>query len=53
MAIQHDPELKAYYQQRRAQGKPHGVVLGAICRKLLARIFVILKEQRPYVIRDF
>ena len=52
MAIQHDPELKAYYQERRAQGMPHGTVLGAICRKLLARVFVILKEQRPYVIRD-
>lgn len=53
MAIRYDPELKAYYQERRAQGKPHGTVLGAICRKLLARVFVILKEQRPYVIRDF
>jgi transposase len=53
MAIQHDPELKAYYQQRRVEGKPHGTILGAICRKLLARVFVILKEQRPYVIRDF
>ena len=29
------------------------LMLGAICRKLLARVFVILKEQRPYVIRDF
>jgi transposase len=53
MAIQHDPELRTYYQERRAKGKPHGTVLGAICRKLLARIFVILKEQRPYIIRGF
>jgi hypothetical protein len=53
VAIQHDPELRAYYQQRRAQGKPHGTVLGAVCRKHLARVFVILEEQRPYVIRDF
>jgi len=52
MAIQHDDELRAYYQARRAAGKPHGTVLGAICRKLLARIYIILKEQRPYVIRD-
>ena len=28
-----------------------GTVIGAVCRKLLARIYVILKEQRPYVIR--
>ena len=52
MAIQHDVELRAYYQARRAAGKPHGTVLGAVCRKLLARIYIILKEQRPYVIRD-
>ncbi len=51
VAIRHNPDLHAYYQTRRAQGKPHGVIMGAICRKLLARIFVILKEQRPYQIR--
>ena len=49
MAIQHDPELRAYYDRKRAEGKAHGTVLGAICRKLLARIYVVLKEQRPYL----
>jgi len=52
VAAQHDPDLQAYYQARRAQGKPHGVIMGAICRKLLARIFVVLKEDRPYQIRS-
>ena len=52
MAIRYDPDLQAYYQAKRAEGKHHGTVLGAICRKLLARIYVILKEQRPYVIRN-
>lgn len=52
MAVLHDPELRAYYQARRAAGKPHGTVVGAVCRKLLARIFIVLREQRPYVIRD-
>jgi transposase len=51
MAIRFEPQLQAYYSKRRAQGKPHGTVIGAICRKLLSRIYVILKEQRPYVIR--
>ena len=51
MAIQYEPQLQAYYQSRREQGKPHGVVIGAVCRKLLSRIYVILKEQRPYTIR--
>jgi transposase len=52
MAIHYDEELKAYYQRKRAEGKAHGTALGAICRKLLVRIYVILKEKRPYVARE-
>lgn len=50
-ASRHDPELQAYYQRKRDEGKDHGVALGAICRKLLHRIYIILQEQRPYVVR--
>jgi transposase len=52
MASQHDPQLHAYYQRKRAEGKAHGTTIGAISRKLLHRIYIVLKEQRPYVIRD-
>ena len=51
MAIQYEPELKAFYQSKRDQGKHHGTAIGAVCRKLLVRIFIILKEQRSYIIR--
>ena len=51
MAVLHDEELKAYYQKKRAEGKAHGVAIGAVCRKLLIRIYVILKENRPYIAR--
>lgn len=51
MAIQHNDELKAYYAKKRAEGKAHGTALGAVCRKLLTRIYVILKEKRPYELR--
>ncbi|MCC7160911.1 MAG: IS110 family transposase [Anaerolineae bacterium] len=51
IARQHDPELQAYYERKRAEGKHHNTVIGALCRKLLARIFVVLKEQRPYQVR--
>jgi transposase len=50
MAIHYDADLAAYYQRKRAEGKHHNTVIGAICRKLLARVYVVLKEQRPYVI---
>jgi transposase len=49
MAIRYDPQLGAYYHQKILQGKHHNVAIGAVCRKLLARIYVILKEKRPYV----
>ncbi len=51
MATLHDEEFKAYYQKKRAEGKAHGVATGAVCRKLLIRIYTILKENRPYVAR--
>ncbi len=51
-AIRFDPQLRDYYQRKRAEGKAHGTALGAVCRKLLHRIYIILKEERPYVIRD-
>jgi hypothetical protein len=51
MAIQHNDELKAYYEKKRAEVKAHGTALGAVCRKLLVRVFVILKENRVYEAR--
>lgn len=50
-ALLHNEELKGFYDRKRAQGKPHGVALGAVCRKLLLRIYWILKEHRPYEVR--
>jgi transposase len=52
MSILHNEELKAYYHKKRAEGKVHRVAVGAVCRKLLVRIYVILKENRPYFIRE-
>lgn len=49
MAIRHNEELKEYYQKKRKEGKAHGTALGAVCRKLLIRVYVILKEKRPYL----
>jgi len=51
MAIQYDPQLRAYYASRRVAGKAHGTVPSAICRTLLARIMVVLKQKRPYEVR--
>ena len=47
-SLMHNPELKQYYDKKRAEGKPHGVAMGALCRKLLGRIYIVMKEQRAY-----
>jgi transposase len=52
MSVLHNEELKEYYHKKRKEGKAHGVAIGAVCRKLLIRIYVILKQQRPYVVRE-
>jgi transposase len=51
-ASRFDPQLRDYYQRKRAAGKAHGTALGIVWRKLLHRIYIILREERPYVIRD-
>jgi transposase len=46
-----NPDLAAYFQRRLDQGKPWGTAMGAIARKLLSRIYVVLKQNRPYEVR--
>jgi transposase len=47
-ASQHDPELKAYYQRKRAQGKEHKVALSHLMRILTRRLVAVLRSQQPY-----
>ncbi|HAB0008820.1 TPA_asm: IS110 family transposase [Listeria monocytogenes] len=51
VASNRDPALSLYYQSLRKRGKSHGTAIGAVCRKLVNIIFVIMKEQRPYEVR--
>lgn len=48
---QWNQDLDAYFQRKLAEGKPYKVAMGALCRKLLARVYVVLKEGRPYQVR--
>ena len=50
-ASQSNPDLAEYLQRRLAQGKPWGTAMGAVARKLLSRIYVVLKQNRPYEVR--
>lgn len=47
-----DPELAAVYRRQMVDhGKTHNQAMGAVMSHLAARIYVVLKEQRPYVVR--
>lgn len=48
-AIQHDPQLKKYYQRKLAEGKHKLSVLNAVANKLIHRIFAVAKRDTPYV----
>ncbi len=48
-AIQHDGELREYYQRKVAEGKPKMVALNNVRNKLLSRAFAVIKRGTPYV----
>jgi transposase len=50
-AIIFDPELKAYYLKKKAEGKHYNCVMIAIARKILMRVWAVLKQNRPYEVR--
>ena len=47
-----DPVLSEYYQSLKARGKHHLTAVGAVARKLCNIIFVILKDNRPFEVRE-
>ena len=47
-AIQHNQELKQYYQRRVAEGKSKMGSLNIIRNKLVDRMFAVVKRQSPY-----
>lgn len=48
-AVQHDPQLKAYYNRKIKDGKHHMSVLNAVAYKLVLRIFAVAKRDKPFV----
>jgi transposase len=50
-ACRHNSDLDSYLQRKLAQGKPYRAAVVAASHKLMARIYAILKEGRPYEIR--
>lgn len=54
-AIKKDPELRAFYRRiyaRHAKKVAARKAIVAVARKLTTRMYVVLKQQRPYEIRE-
>jgi len=54
-AIRQDPELREFYRtvyRRHPRDRAARKAIVAVARKLTTRIYAVLKEQRPYVVRE-
>jgi transposase len=51
-AIIFDPELKKFYEKKKKEGKHYNVIMIAIARKILIRIYTVLKQKRLYEVRS-
>ena len=54
-AIRQDTELREFYRsvcRRNPRGKGARIAIVAVARKLSTRIYAVLKNQRPYIIRE-
>jgi transposase len=47
----YNSDLNQYFHDKLSQGKAYNVAMGALCHKLLARIYVVLKEGKSYEVR--
>ena len=48
-ALQHDPEIRDYYNRRIEKGKSKRSTINIIRNKLLFRMFAVINRQSPYV----
>jgi transposase len=52
IASQRDPELRAFYLKKRAEGKHHIHAVCTIARKMCERIYATVTEGRCYQVRE-
>ena len=47
-ARQYDPRLRAFYDKKRREGKPHRVAVTAVARKLCHVVYAVMRDGEPY-----
>lgn len=48
VAAFNDPALSRFYEKKRSEGKDHLTAIGHVCHKILAIIFAVLRDNKPY-----
>lgn len=49
VAVKHDPQLKEYYNKKKAEGKNAMLVLNNVKCKIISRIFSVINRQTPFI----
>lgn len=49
VAVKHDPQLKEYYNKKKAEGKNAMLVLNNVKCKIISRVFSVINRQTPYI----
>ncbi|WP_426095583.1 IS110 family transposase [Flavobacterium sp. DSR2-3-3] len=49
VAVKHDPQLKEYYERKKAEGKYAMLVLNNVKCKIIGRVFSVINRQTPYI----
>lgn len=52
VAVQHDPQIRAYFNRQLERNKTPGWIYNAVKNKLVHRIFAVVKRGTPYVVVD-
>jgi len=50
-SLQHDPQLRAYYDKKKAEGDHHTKAIVDVMRKNLRRLVAVLMEEKPFEFR--
>lgn len=48
-AVRYEPELKAYYERKKAEGKKENCVMNMIKNKLVSRVFSVVKRGEGFM----
>lgn len=52
IAVHYDPVMKEFMAKKRAEGKPYMNAIGHVTKKLTNIIYAVLRDNKPYYIRD-